>query len=114
MGKNQKVYLVEILDLIKNVWKFVGKIDEREMLKNHVICSAVLMQLTIIGEKTKKISSEIKSKIDLPWQEIAGFRNRAIHEYSHIDNKIVVSIVFESLKEMEVKIKKFLKLTKGV
>ncbi len=73
-----------------------------------MMCSAIVTQLTAIGEISKKINPEIKNLIALPWHEIIGFRNRAIHEYSHIDNNIVVGTVFGELEDVENRIKEYL------
>jgi uncharacterized protein with HEPN domain len=46
------------------------------------------MQLALIGELAKRVSAETKSAVNVPWKEIAGFRDRAIHDYYQIDLKI--------------------------
>jgi uncharacterized protein with HEPN domain len=51
--------------------------------------SAVLMQITILGELSKKISVETKSHIDIPWHEIAAFRNKVVHDYFSVQLPIV-------------------------
>ena len=70
--------------------------------------SAVIMQLALIGELAKKISSETQSEIDLPWKDIAGFRDRAIHDYFQIDLEIVWETIESDLQILEKEIKKFL------
>jgi len=37
------------------------------------------MQLALIGELAKRVSKENQSQISLPWKDISGFRDRAIH-----------------------------------
>ena len=109
MQKSNQVYLLEIIRLILNIRKFVGKKNRETVIKNHQLCSAILLQLMILGEQSKKITSEIKSKIDLPWKNIAGFRDVAVHDYGKIDNEIVVGIVFDRLDDVEGKIKEYLR-----
>jgi uncharacterized protein with HEPN domain len=44
----------------------------------------------IIGEASKNISEEVKSQYpNIPWKEMAGMRNKMIHEYFGIDLQIV-------------------------
>ncbi len=69
---------------------------------------AVIMQLTLIGELSKKVSQDIKTKIELPWKEIAGFRDRAIHDYYQIDLQIVWQTINEDLNILTDAINKFL------
>lgn len=43
------------------------------------------------------MSEETKSRIDLPWKDIAGFRDRAIHDYYSIDLDVVWRTVTDDL-----------------
>jgi uncharacterized protein with HEPN domain len=55
----------------------------------------------MLGEMAKRAPEDMKDAIDIPWRDIAGFRDRAIHQYSKIDMEIVAGIVFDRLKEVE-------------
>ena len=47
---------------------------------------AVIRQLEIIGEATKKLSETIRSQNpDIPWRRIAGMRDILIHDYFRVD-----------------------------
>jgi uncharacterized protein with HEPN domain len=44
--------------------------------------SAVLRELQTLSESTQKLSDEFKEKHpEVPWQNIAGFRNILVHGY---------------------------------
>jgi uncharacterized protein with HEPN domain len=46
---------------------------------------AVTMDFAIIGEATKQIPEEAKSKHpDIPWKQMAGIRDKIIHGYAYI------------------------------
>lgn len=51
----------------------------------------------LIGEISKKISDNTKEKVDLPWKDIAGFRDEAIHNYFEIDLDIVWNTIQEDI-----------------
>src|SRR3989344_6267860 len=100
--KNDKVYIDQILDSIRKIELFVNGVDKENFLENSLVQSAVIMQLTLIGEVSKKISDDLKKKVALPWKEIAGFRDKAIHNYFDINLDVVwdtISIDLPSLKE---------------
>ena len=45
-----------------------------------------MRQLEIIGEATKKVSSGVRGdNPDTPWQDIAGMRDKLIHDYFSVD-----------------------------
>lgn len=58
--------------------------------KNSLVEDAVVRNFEIIGEASKHIPEEIKSQYpDIPWKEMAGMRDKIIHEYFGIDLEIV-------------------------
>ena len=87
--KNDKVYIDQILDSIRKIELFVNGVDQENFLTNPLVQSGLILQLTLIGEISKKISEETKSKVNLPWKEIAGFRDKAIHNYFDINLEAV-------------------------
>ena len=95
--KNDSVYLEQIGDCVKKIKDFTKGMDSAQFSKDAKTQSAVIMQLTLIGELAKKISQETRSKINLPWKEITGFRDRAIHDYYQIDLEIVWQTITEDL-----------------
>lgn len=108
--KSDTVYLAQINDCIKKIKDFTRETDFKKFSTDQKTQSAVIMQLAIIGELAKKISKETKVQIDLPWREIAGFRDRAIHNYYQIDLGIVWQTIKDDLKILENSIKTFLTL----
>ena len=87
--KDDKLYLDQIKDSIKKIELYVVGFDKEKFITDSKTQSAIIMQLTLIGEISKKISEETKGKIDLPWRKIAGFRDRAIHNYFDIKVDVV-------------------------
>lgn len=68
-----------------------------------------MRNLEIIGEAVKNISDECKGQFSLvPWQELAGLRDRLIHHYFGVDYDIVWVIVREELSAIKLKIEEVL------
>jgi uncharacterized protein with HEPN domain len=86
--KSDKVYLEQILDSVRKIRQFVSGMDQAAFMEDQKTQSAVIMQLALIGELAKRVSEDTKTKINIPWKEIAGFRDRAIHDYYQIDLQI--------------------------
>lgn len=106
--KNDNVYLSQIIDSIEKINNFINGINYQQFTSDQKTQSAVILQLTLIGELTKKISQETKSQINLPWKQISGFRDRAIHDYYQIDIEIVWKTIEEDLLTLEKEIRKHL------
>jgi len=91
--KLDSVYTEQMLDSVRKIESFMTGIGYVAFLKDEKTQSAVIMQLALIGELAKRLSTEGKSSIGLPWKEIAGFRDRAIHDYFDVDLDIVWNTV---------------------
>ena len=76
------------VDAVGKVRQFVHGLDKEGFLKDRKTQSAVIMKLALIGELAKRVSAETKAAVNVPWKEIAGFRDRAIHDYYQIDLNI--------------------------
>ena len=108
--KTDKVYLEQTVDCIQKITMYIGEENYDDFLSDSKTQSAVILQLALIGELAKKISIETKSKIDLPWKEISGFRDRIIHDYFQIDLEIVWNTTKENIPKMSIEINKFIKI----
>lgn len=79
--KDDRVYLRHILDAIEKVESYVSVGRDEFMAKSHWQ-DAVIRQLEIIGEATKRLSQELRSlHPDVPWRRVAGLRDVLIHDY---------------------------------
>ena len=101
-------YIALMLDCISKVHSFTVNVSYNAFVNNQEKQSAVLMQLLLIGELSRRISTGTKQNIAIPWLEIAGMRNRVVHEYHDIDINNVWKIVTEALATTEAPLAKYL------
>jgi uncharacterized protein with HEPN domain len=49
----------------------------------------------IIGEAANRVPEDLRAKYrdDVPWRELAGLRNRIVHDYPGIDLELVWDLV---------------------
>jgi len=68
---------------------------------NDTLIRAFSRSLEIIGEASKKIPRSFKDKYsDIPWRQIAGMRDKLIHDYFGIDLEIVWDVIQNRLPEL--------------
>ena len=78
----EKLYLTDIVEAANSIEKFLMGQDFEEFEQNEMMHSAVLQKLTVIGEATARLPKEFTERYpDIPWVDIIGFRNIAVHEY---------------------------------
>lgn len=102
--KDDKIYLISIQESIENIQEYT-KNGLEEFMRTKIIQDAVIRNLEIVGEATKKISKELRSsRTDIPWREITGLRDVLIHDYMGVDLRIVWNIVEKELPKLKEKI----------
>jgi len=99
--KTDKLYIDQILDSISKVETFVEGFNFEKFSTDQKTQSAVILQLALIGELSNKISDDTKSKVNLPWTEIVGFRNRAIHDYVNVELGVVWDTIHKDLPTLK-------------
>lgn len=81
--------------------EFVQNTDEASFAKSVIIQRAVIYSITIMGEATKKLSSEFRAKHpQIPWREIAGMRDKCVHDYRQINPDRVWKITQTSIPKL--------------
>ncbi len=107
--KRDKAYLKHIIDVILNIGKFIEGVSKEEFLRNVEKQYAVLRGLEIIGEASKNLSNDLKRKHKkIPWREIAGMRDKLIHEYFGVNLELVWKTVKDELPQLKVQVSKII------
>lgn len=100
------LYLDRIRDAIGKIERFTAGIDEVSFATDEKTQSAVILQLILIGEMAKRVSEETRAKIAIPWKEITGFRDRAIHDYFDMDLDVIWQTTRSDVPELKERLAK--------
>jgi len=81
-----EVVIQDIVNAARLVVDFVKGFDRETFIDDLKTRSAVLYQLTVIGEAVKRLSKEFRAEYpQIPWSLIAGMRDNLIHGYDLTD-----------------------------
>jgi len=96
--KDDFAYIDHILLCIDKIQEYTKNLTQSDFYKNELIQDAVIRNIEIIGEATKKISKDIKASYDeIPWREMSGMRDKLVHDYMGVDVEVVWKTVKEDL-----------------
>lgn len=102
MSKEPIEYLKHIRDECSYILSVTGHdLTKNELSQNETLKRAVIRSLEIIGEATKKIPADFKVKWDsIKWKNMAGMRDRLIHDYMGINYSIVWDVIKNKIPEL--------------
>jgi uncharacterized protein with HEPN domain len=111
MSKVPTDYLKHIKDEILFILSATEKVsDKEEFMKDETLKRAVVRSLEIIGEATKKIPVDFKRKWDkVKWKEMAGMRDRLIHDYMGVNYSIVWDVTRNKIPDLQKQLSEVLK-----
>jgi uncharacterized protein with HEPN domain len=88
-------YLNDIVEAVAAIERFVEGMSFEEFREDQKTLFAVTRAFEVLGEAAKKIPQTLKKKHpDIPWREMAGMRDKLIHEYFAVD----VSVLWKTIQ----------------
>ena len=100
--KDDSVYIDHILNSINRILDYISGKDREAFEADQLTQDAVVRQLEVIGEATKRVSKELRSKNpDIPWSDMAGMRDVLIHDYIDVDLGVVWKTASEDVPNLK-------------
>ena len=100
--RDDRIYLRHILDSIARIENYLREVDESRFMSSDLLQDGVIRQIQIIGEAFKRISSGLRTRYQLiPWQDMAGMRNKLVHDYFGVDSGLVWITATEDLPALK-------------
>jgi uncharacterized protein with HEPN domain len=80
------IVLKDIFNAAQLIAAFVDGFEKDAFIEDWKTRSAVLYQLTVVGEAVKRLSADFRlANTNVPWALMAGMRDHLIHAYDLVD-----------------------------
>ncbi len=114
MKRDYRLYLDDMLEAIGKIERYTEGLGYEQFRKDDKTIDAVITNFTIIGEAAKKIPAKIrKYHPEIPWKEMAGMRDKLVHEYFGIRLDVVWETIMVRLPQLKPLIKELLEELDG-
>ena len=109
MQHSDRIILQKILNAIDVAEKILGDISQENFLKDEHMKLSMAMSVIRVGELVKNLNFEVrKENPQIPWRDIAGFRDVAAHKYDIIDMTELYDTAKNEFRELKTQIEKIL------
>ncbi|MGC2063897.1 MAG: DUF86 domain-containing protein [Thermodesulfovibrionales bacterium] len=110
MHRDFRLYLDDILSAISRVREYVHGLDRERFISDSKTVDAVIRNLEIIGEASRKLPDDIKAaSAEVEWSKIIAMRNILTHEYFGVNNLLLWDIITNKLGTLESTCQRLLK-----
>lgn len=91
--RTDREFLRDIQEAVRRIQAYTAEMTYESFLVDTKTQDAVIRNLEIIGEATKRLSKALRVEHDaIPWKSMAGVRDRLIHHYFGINFDVVWQI----------------------
>ena len=108
-NKEPIFFLQDIKISVTKIFKYTANIDYQEFVSNDMVKDAVERNFEIIGEAVKNLPEDFRNKYpNIPFKQIAGMRDKLIHDYFGVDYEIVWKTIKDKLPQFSEDIEKLI------
>ncbi len=105
--RDPEILLEDITSALEKIGRYTSGMTKDRFLADERTMDAVVRNLEIVGEAVRQLPEPFReAHPEIPWWQIAGMRNRIVHDYFGVDAEIVWQVVSTSVPELEASLKR--------
>jgi uncharacterized protein with HEPN domain len=97
--------LCDILEALRRAEAYSAGQSYGQFLADTKTQDAIIRTLEIVGEATKRLSQALRERYpEIPWKNMAGVRDKLIHDYFGVNVDIVWQIIRDELPPLAIQV----------
>lgn len=94
-------YINDLIEACEDILSFTKEMSYSDFAGDKKTVNAVIRSLEVIGEASKKLPVSFRNNCpDMPWKQMAGMRDKLIHEYFGIDKQMVWQVIEKHIPDI--------------
>ena len=107
MRPEDQIRVKHMVEAAGDAARFISGRARADLDTDRMLLFALIRCIEIIGEAARQLSDETRNlSEDIPWNAIAGMRNRLIHAYFNVDAELVWKTVTVELPDLTARLRK--------
>ena len=104
--RNPDLLVEDMLDALRKIRLYTEGMSYSSFFQDEKTIDAVVRNFEILGEAARQMPEDfVSGHPDVPWRNIAGLRNRIVHDYFGLDLDIVWQIIQNDLVPLQTQLK---------
>lgn len=94
-------YLLDISMTCSTIIELIEGMNQPSFVSDKRTHLAVLYEIIVTGEIVKRLSLEFRqAHLEIPWKQIAGMRDKLVHDYNKVDLDLTWEVTQSSIPEL--------------
>jgi uncharacterized protein with HEPN domain len=99
------IIIRKLIEYIDKIFKYTDGVEMRAFSENSMMLEACVFCLSQMGELVNNMDDEFKEEHrNIPWENIAGLRNRIVHDYEGVKVLLIWDIIKNDIPDIEVQL----------
>jgi len=103
--RSPDLLIADMLAAVRKIERFTSGMDQDQFRHDEKTVDAVVRNLEVLGEAARRVPEDFASRYsEVPWRQIAGLRNRIVHDYFGLDLEIIWQVIRHDLRQLQAKL----------
>ena len=103
-------YVEDIVNVMSNTSTFIEGITFVQFQQDQKTAFAAVRALEIIGEAVKKVPRSVRDRYpEIPWKDMAGMRDKLIHEYFGVNLRTLWDTIKKEIPKLKPQFERILR-----